>query len=394
MSERKAVIVAIGRSPVERAGKGKFAGLHPVELAAQTLEGVMKQIPQLNPENVGDVIVGCAQPQDAQGLNVARMIIQRAGFPDSISAQTVNRFCSSGLQAMAACANAILAGQEDIMIAGGVESMSFVDMNKNPAANSRDAWLEEHIPGSYMSMGITAENVAEEYGISRAEMEIFAAESHRRAAEAQDNGALQDYVIPIKVTDSEENEVLVEKDGGIRRGSTPEKMATLRPCFKENGRVTAATSSQVSDGAGFAVLMSEEKAKELGIRPIAEFVAFSTGGVPSRIMGMGPTKAVPKVLEKTGMSLDDIDVVELNEAFAAQAIPCMRLLRMDEVKVNPYGGAIALGHPMGATGIFLTCKVLSYLKRQHKTYGMVTMCIGGGMGAAGIIRNLDTTEDK
>lgn len=388
MSERKAVIVAIGRSPVERAGKGMFAGLHPVELAAQTLKGVMKQIPQLDPQDIGDVIVGCAQPQDAQGLNVARMIIQRVGFPDSVTAQTVNRFCSSGLQAMASCANAILAGQEDIMIAGGVESMSFVDMNKNPAANSKDEWLAEHIPGSYMPMGITAENVAAEYGISRAEMEVFAAESHRKAAEAQDNGSLQDYVIPIEVEKEDGTKSVVEKDGGIRRGSTPEKMATLRPCFKEDGIVTAATSSQVSDGAGFAVLMSDEMAEKLGIQPIAEFIAFATGGVPSRIMGMGPTKAVPKVLKKTDMKLEDMDVIELNEAFAAQAIPCMRELHMDSVKVNPYGGAIALGHPMGATGIFLTCKVLSYLKRQKKTYGMVTMCIGGGMGAAGIVRNI------
>lgn len=385
---RQAVIVAIGRSPVERSGKGAFAGLHPVDLAAQTLKGVLDQVPQLKQEEIGDVVVGCSQPQDAQGLNVGRMIIQRAGLPDSVTAQTVNRFCSSGLQAMATCANAILSGQEDIMIAGGVESMSFVNMNKNPAQNSRNEWLAENIPGNYIPMGITAENVAEKYQIGRTEMEEFAVRSHEKAAKAQDSGELQKYIIPIRTTDANGNPVTVEKDGGIRRGSTVERMSQLKPCFKEDGIVTAATSSQTSDGAGFAVLMSGEKAEELGLKPIAAFRVFAVAGVPADIMGIGPIQAVPKVLKKAHMILEDIDVIELNEAFAAQAIPCIRELGMDEEKVNPYGGAIALGHPMGATGIFLTCKALTYLEAHQGKFGMVTMCVGGGMGAAGIIEYL------
>ncbi len=385
---RQAVIVAIRRSPVERSGKGAFSELHPVELAAQVLRGVLDRIPELDREEIGDVIVGCAQPQDAQGLNVGRMIIQRAGLPDSVPAQTINRFCSSGLQAMAAGANAILSGQEEIVIAGGVESMSFVNMNANPASNSKNEWLAANIPGSYAPMGITAENVAEKYRISRREMEEFAVKSHEKAAAAQDSGELQQYIIPVQTTDADGNPVTVETDGGIRRGSTVEKMSQLKPCFKQGGIVTAATSSQTSDGAGFAVMMSDEQAREIGLKPIAAFRAFAVAGVPSDIMGIGPVQAVPKVLKKAGMALEDIDVIELNEAFAAQAIPCIRELKLDEAKVNPYGGAIALGHPMGATGIFLTCKALTYLERRHGKFGLVTMCIGGGMGAAGIIEYL------
>lgn len=379
-----AIIVAIGRSPVTRARKGSFKNLHPVDLAAQTLIGVLKQVPQLREEEIGDVVVGCAQPENAQGFNVARMIAQRAGLSDEVCGQTINRFCSSGLQALATCANAIMSGQESIMIAGGVESMSMVDMTKTDPA-TRNPWLSENIPGSYLPMGITAENVAEKYKVTRKEMDAFAVSSHAKAAEAQDNGMLQEYIIPIEVIDDEGNLQIVTKDEGIRRGTSIESLASLKPCFKENGLVTAATSSQTSDGAGFAVLMSREKAKELGLEPIAVFRGFATGGVPSDIMGIGPIAAVPKVMSKTGMSLEQMDIIELNEAFAAQSIPCIRELHLNPEKVNPFGGAIALGHPMGATGIFLTCKALTWMKHNKGKYALITMCIGGGMGAAGII---------
>ena len=385
MSQMEVVIVAIGRSPVGKARKGCYARLHPVDLAAQTLNGVLEKVPQLKLSDIGDVVIGCAQPQDEQGFNVARLIIQRAGLPDCVTAQTINRFCSSGLQSIATCANAILAGQEDVMIAGGVESMSMVDMTKTDPS-TRNEWLIKEIPGVYASMGITAENVAKLYDITRQEMELFAVESHQKAGRAQKTGLLNDYIIPIKTVDENGQWVLIEYDEGIRMDTNLEKLSTLKPCFKEDGIVTAATSSQVSDAAGFTILMSSEKAEELGIKPIAKFVGFATGGVPADIMGIGPIAAVPKVLKKTKLTMEDVDVIELNEAFAAQAIPCIRKLNLDINKVNPYGGAIALGHPMGATGIFLTCKALTYLKNNNGKYGMITMCIGGGMGAAGIFK--------
>lgn len=383
MKKREVVIVAIGRSPVCRARKGGFAKLHPIELGAQTLKGVLAQVPQLKISDIGDVVVGCAQPENEQGFNIGRLIVQRAGLPDEVTAQTVNRFCSSGLQSIATSANAILSGQEEVMIAGGIESMSMVDMTKTDP-NTRNKWLESEIPGIYEPMGITAENVASLYGITRKEMEVFAVESHKKAAKAQDDGFLNEYIIPIKTEDEDGREIIIKYDEGIRRDTNLETLSTMQPCFKEEGVVTAATSSQVSDGAGFVVLMSSEKAQELDLKPIAKFVAFATGGVPAEIMGMGPTAAVPKVLKKTELTLEDIDVIELNEAFAAQAIPCINKLELDSSKVNPFGGAISLGHPMGATGIFLTCKALTYLKHNNGKYALITMCIGGGMGAAGI----------
>ena len=380
-----AVIVAIGRSPVTRARKGGLAQTHPVELGAQVLTGTLKKLPQLDVHDIGDVVVGCAMPFEDQGYNIARLIVERAGLPDSVPGLTVNRFCSSGLQSIALCANAIMAGQEDIMIAGGIECMSAVKMGLDP--NTFDPWLTKNKEGAYMSMGDTAENVAAKYGITREQMDAAAVTSHKKAADAREKGFLNEYIIPIQTVFNDE-EITVTYDDGIRPDSTMESLSHLKPCFKENGVVTAATSSQVSDGAGFAVLMSREKAEALGIKPLARFVAFSAAGVAPEIMGIGPMEAVPKVMAKTGLSIEDMDVIELNEAFAAQMIPCMQTLKLPEDKTNPYGGAMALGHPMGATGIFLTSKALTYLNRHNGRYALITMCIGGGMGAAGIIERL------
>ena len=341
---RQAVVVAFGRTPYCKARKGSFAQLHPVEYGAQTLLGVLARVPQLRPEDIGDVIMGCAMPFGVQGGNMARLIVQRAGLPDCVTAQTVNRYCSSGLQTIATAANAIRCGEEDVVIAGGVESMSLVPMLVG--AEDADPWLAEHRPEVYTTMGITAENVARQWGISRADMDAMAVESHRRAAQAQAGGCFDGQIIPI----------------------------------------TAATSSQMTDGAGFVVLMSEEKAAELGVKPLARFVSFATGGVPAEVMGVGPIEAVPKALRKTGLTLEQMDTIELNEAFASQALAVIRTLGMDPARVNPWGGAMALGHPLGATGAVLSCKAISELRRTGGKYAMVTMCIAGGMGAAGIFK--------
>ena len=389
MSEKKlreAVVVAYGRTPYCKANKGSFANVHPVEYGAQALLGVLGRVPQLKAEDIGDVIVGCAMPFGVQGGNMARLIVQRAGLPDTVSAQTVNRYCSSGMQTIATAANAIRCGEEDVIVAGGVETMSMVPMLVG--VEDADPWLMEHRPEVYTIMGITAENVARQWNVSRADMDAMAVESHHRAAKAQAEGCFDDQIIPVTVPGPDGKDVVITKDEGIRPGCDVESLSQLKPCFLENGSVTAATSSQRTDGAGFVVLMSEEKAQELGIKPLARFVSYATGGVPAEIMGVGPIEAVPKVLKKTGMTIDQMDVIELNEAFASQALAVIRTTGMDPAKVNPWGGAMALGHPLGATGAMLTCKVLSYLQRNGGKYGMVTMCIGGGMGAAGIYEML------
>lgn len=385
LNQNDAVIVAIGRSPVTRGRKGGLAQTHPIELGAQVLKGVLDKVPQIDPTEIGDVITGCAMPFEAQGYNISRLIIERAGLPDALPGMTINRFCSSGLQSVALCAQAILSGQEEIMIAGGIESMSSVAMGLDP--NTFDPWLVENKEGAYMSMGQTAENVAEKCGITRQAMEEAAVESHQKAHKAQEAGLLNEYIIPIKTT-FDRKAITVTYDDGIRPDTNLEKLATLKTCFKEDGTVTAATSSQVSDGAGFAVLMSAKKAEELGLKPLLKFCAFSVGGVDPAYMGLGPTQAVPKVLKKTGLTMEDMDVIELNEAFAAQTLPCINQLGMDPQKVNPYGGAMALGHPMGCTGIFLTTKALSYLNHNDGKYALITMCIGGGMGAACIMERV------
>lgn len=383
---RSAVIVAYGRAPIARAGKGTLKAEHPVTYAAEVLQGVLKQIPQLPLEEIEDVVVGCAKPEQLQGSNVGRIIAQRAGLPDSVAGQTVNRFCASGLQAISTAANSILVGEADVMVAGGVEDMTIVPMGTRE--EFREAWISQNRPGVYMSMGITAENVAERYNISRVEMEEFALESHRKAAEAQDRGDFDREIIPVTYHDENGEEKLFTRDECIRRGGTLEKLATLKPCFREDGRVTAATSSPTNDGTAFVVLMSEERAGQLGIRPIARYVSFAVAGVPADVMGIGPIYAVPKALKRAGIAVGELDVVELNEAFAAQAIPCIRELGLDPAKVNPRGGAIALGHPLGATGAILTCKALSYLEDMKGRYGLVSMCIGGGMGAAAVFERV------
>lgn len=390
LSQREAVIVAYGRSPIGKAPKGVFHSTHPVDLGAQTLKGVLARVPQLDSAQIDDVVVGCAYPEERQGWQFSRVIVQRAGLPDSVCAQTLTRFCSSGLQAIATGANAILAGQADVIVAGGVESMSQVKKMAYPE-EYWESYLAEHYPEAYMGPGLTAENVAERWKVSRADMDAMAVESHRRADQAQQAGLFDEEIIPVYANTDDGDRVLVTRDEGVRPGTNAEKLAQLKPCFVENGSVTAATSSQMSDGAAFVVLMSRQKAEALGVKPLARLVGFAVGGCPAEVMGIGPIYAVPKVLERTGLALEDMEVIELNEAFASQALVCIRELGMDPERVNPNGGALALGHPLGATGAALTCKVLSQLRRNGGRYGMVTMCIGGGMGATGIFELLNDT---
>ena len=383
---KEAVIVAYGRSAIGKAIKGSLRATHPVDYAGQVLKGVLAQVPNLDLTSIDDVVIGCAMPEFKQGFNMARLIAARAGLPFDVAAQTINRFCSSGLQAIATAANQIIAGQAEIVVAGGVETMHAGSLSDD--VPSRSQWILDYNADYYLPMGLTAENVAERYGVSREEMDAFSAESHRRAAAAVESGRFKKEIIPVTAVDEEGNTFTFDTDEGFRKGTTVEKLATLKPAFKEDGKVTAGNASQLSDGAGMVVLMSMDKAKELGLKPIAKFVGFAVAGVDPAVMGIGPIKAVPKVMKLTGLSVEDMDVIELNEAFAAQAIPCIKELGFDPAKVNPNGGAIALGHPLGGTGAILTSKALAELEKIGGKYGMVTMCIGGGMGAAGIFEML------
>jgi acetyl-CoA acyltransferase len=385
---KEAVIVAYGRSACCRARKGGFANTHPVDYAAAVLKGVLGRVPRLDPERIDDIITGCAFPINELNLNAGRLIMNRAELPESIPAQTINRFCSSGLQAIATAANAIMAGQYECAVAGGVESMTkcFVPYPEE----YWNEWIKSNYVGGYMSMGETAERVAEKYGISRTDMESMALDSHAKAAAARKNGKFKNSVIPVVnaeglIVDRDEG-ILADEDGNLKTDMA--KMADMAPCFREDGLVTAATSSQTTDAAAYVVLMSDDMASALGIAPIAKFVGFSVAGCDATLMGMGPIYAIPKVMRLTGNSIDKMDVIELNEAFAAQALACIRELGLDDAKVNPYGGAMALGHPMGATGAVLTSKAIDYLLAGGGRYGLVTMCIGGGMGAAGIYERL------
>lgn len=382
------VIVAYGRSPCCRARKGGLAGTNPIDYAAQTLKGVIAKVPQLKPEMIDDVITGCAMAINELNMNASRLIVNRAELPESVCGQTINRFCSSGLQAIATASNAILAGQMKCVVAGGVECMTrcfspFPDEYKNQ-------WLEENYIGGYMAMGETAERVADTYNVSRADMEQMALESHTKAAAARRDGKLAPSIIPIVTPDgntvTEDDGILAEADGTLK--TSLEKMAGMKPCFREDGQVTAATSSQTTDAAAYVIVMDAAMAEELGIKPIAKLVGFAVAGCDATMMGIGPIYAIPKVMEQTGMTVEQMDVIELNEAFASQALACIRTLGLPYDKVNPYGGAMALGHPMGATGAFLTGKALDYLKDNNGKYGLVSMCIGGGMGAAGIFELL------
>ncbi|MDR1299023.1 MAG: thiolase family protein [Oscillospiraceae bacterium] len=378
---RQAVIVAYGRTACGRARKGGLANTHAVDYAAAALSGTLAKIPELDPADIDDIIVGCAMPINQLNMQTARLIAMRAGLPESVSAQTINRFCSSSLQAIATGANAILAGMQDVIVAGGVEDMThcfepYPEEYMNP-------WIRDNYPGGYMSMGETAERVAEKYNISRGQMEQMAVESNAKAAAAQDAGKLAKSIISVETEAG-----AFDRDDGIRPGTSLESLAKLKPCFRENGRVTAATSSQTTDAAAFVVVMSREKADSLGIEPIARFVRFEAVGCDATMMGIGPIYAIPKVMEKSGLSISDMDVIELNEAFAAQALACISELHLPYDKVNPYGGAMALGHPMGATGAFLTIKALDRLAETGGKYALISMCVGGGMGAAGIFEKL------
>ncbi len=391
---REAVIVSSVRTPVGKAKKGALATARPENLGATAIKAALERVPGLDPERIDDVVLGCAMPEGEQGLNVARVCSVLAGLPDSVAAMTVNRFCSSGLQTIALGATSIMAGMADVIVAGGVESMSRVPMTGfRPMANPE---IVATRPDLYLSMGLTAENVAERYSISREDQDAFAVESHKRALAAQGDGRFDDELVPVEVTLSKpgKNGKTVEStfthsvDEGPRADTSLEGLAKLKPVFKMGGTVTAGNSSQTSDAAAAAVVMSRELADELGLKPLARFVSFAQAGVDPSEMGIGPVAAVPKALKLAGLTVKDIDLIELNEAFASQALYVMRTLGLDHAKTNVNGGAIALGHPLGCTGAKLTATLLSEMRRRNVRYGMVTMCIGGGMGAAGIFENL------
>ncbi|SIO21271.1 acetyl-CoA acyltransferase [Carnobacterium alterfunditum] len=393
---QEAYIVAYGRSAVAKGKKdGAYFYDRPEDIAAQVLKGVINRVEgDFDPTLIEDVIVGCSTPEGLQGNNIARAIALRSGLPETVAGQTVNRFCSSGLQTIATAANAIIAGQAEVLAAGGIEFMSSTQMGGSEPSNS--PYLQENGPKIAVPMGMTAENVAEKYNVSRKEQDQFGVESHQKAHIAQTEGRFKDEIIPVEIhrvkTTGDKVEVTTEmfdQDEGIRPNTTLDVLGKLRTVFKADGSVTAGTSSQVSDGAGFVILMSGDKVKELGIKPIARFVSFNVAGVDPKFMGIGPVYAVPKALKLAGLKLDDMDLIEFNEAFAAQAIASMNELGMNRDIVNVNGGGIALGHPLGATGAILTAKLLGEMaKRPETKYGMVTMCIGMGMGAAGVFEYL------
>ncbi len=393
---REAVIVAAARTAVGKAIRGSTRNARSDDMAAAVIADLLRQTSHaLDPQDIDDVVIGCAMPEGAQGMNFARVIALRAGLPVDTPGQTVNRFCSSGLQTIALAANSIIADQADVVIAGGAESMSSVPMTGHHL--SPNPHMAENAPNVYMSMGLTAERVASEFGVSRADMDEFAYNSHHKAAAATDAGYFAQAIVPFQWqettigADGRPTEVtkMLERDEHLRRETTIDALAKLKPVFKAGGKVTAGNSSPLSDGAAAVLVMERAKAEQLGLQPLARFVGFAVAGVRPEIMGVGPIKAVPKLLQRAGMSLDAIDLIELNEAFAAQALAVMRELEMDPARVNVNGGAIALGHPLGCTGAKLTVQLINEMKRRGGDYGMVTMCIGGGMGAAGLFQNLN-----
>ncbi len=387
---KEAVIVSAVRTAVGKAPRGTLKDTRPDELAAIVIKEAIRRVPGLEPAEIDDVVMGCALPEAEQGLNVARIAALRAGLPDTVTGQTVNRFCSSGLQAIAIAAEHIMSGFADVVVAGGTESMSLMpgqaghQFRPNPH-------LVEHRPEVYMSMGLTAENVARKYGISREDQDAFAYRSHTRAANAVTSGRFKDEILPVNVTRWENGdggpkarEILFEVDEGVRYDTSPVALAALKPAFARDGVVTAGNSSQTSDGAAAVVVMSSEKAARLGVKPLATFRSFAVAGVPPEIMGIGPLEAIPKAVRLAGLTLAKVDLIELNEAFASQTLAVMRQLNLDAEKTNVNGGAIALGHPLGCTGAKLTATLLYEMQRRKARYGIVTMCIGGGMGAAGV----------
>ncbi len=383
------VIVSAVRTAVGRAGRGTLKNTRPDELAAAALRGAVEKLPQLDLEAIDDVIIGCATHEGPQGYNVARIASSRAGLPVSVPAITINRFCASGLETIAMGAEQILSGRSEIVIAGGVESMSQVPFGANLSPNPT---LIEHAPDAYLSMGLTAENLARKYDISRTAQDTYAYESHRKAIAAIDAGKFRKEIVPLIIEDtnfnsegtSETVSSVFDTDEGPRRDTSPEALASLKPVFHVDGTVTAGNASQMSDAAAAVILMSEERAKATGYDPLARFASYATAGVPPEIMGIGPVPAIPKALASAGLTLDDIDVIELNEAFAVQALSVIQGAELPTEKVNVNGGAVALGHPLGCTGTKLTVSLINEMRRQNHQYGMVTMCVGGGMGAAGV----------
>ncbi|MCG6962848.1 MAG: thiolase family protein [Acidobacteria bacterium] len=383
---REAVIVSVARTPIGRAKRGSLRDTRPEEFTAEVLKALIERTPGLEPAMVDDVILGCAMPEGEQGMNIARMIALLAGFPNSVPAMTVNRFCSSGSQTIALAADTIKAGNAEIIIAGGVESMSMVAMGGNKLI--ADPALVDKLPTAYTAMGTTAEIVARRYEISREDQDQFAYTSHMRAAAAIEEGKFKDEIVPLKVRRRQNGswtEFTFDTDEGPRTDTTVEALSKLKPVFDPRGTVTAGNASQTNDGAAAVVVMSAEKAEEMGLKPIAYVREWAAAGVDPDEMGIAPSVAVPKLLAKSGLTLDDIDLVEINEAFASQSIYCVRNLGLDPDKTNVNGGAIATGHPLGATGAVLTVKILGELKRRKARRGLVTMCIGGGMGFAYIL---------
>ncbi len=383
------VIAAAVRSAVGRAHKGALALTRPDDLAGQVVRHLLTKVPQLDPKEVDDLILGCAMPEGEQGLNIARVVGFLGGLPEETSAMTINRFCSSGLQAIAQAAERVAFGSVDTVIAGGVESMTSVPMTGNKISVSAD--VMERFPNSYTPMGITAENVAKRFGVARDEQDRFAAESHRKAALAQAAGRFDDEIAPVQAVRFEGRnraDFTFAKDEFVRADTTAEKLGALRPVFSATGTITAGNSSPLSDGAAASVVMSKARAEALGIKPLGYFRAFQVAGVAPDIMGIGPVPAVRKLLAKTGLTLADIDLIEMNEAFASQSLYCKRELGISDEKLNVNGGAIALGHPLGCTGAKLTATLLHELRRRGGRYGIVTMCIGGGMGAAGLFESI------
>jgi acetyl-CoA acyltransferase len=395
MEMREAVIVSAVRTAVGKAPKGTLRATRPDDLGAFAIRGALDRVPHLDKKEIEDVIIGCAMPEAEQGMNVARVCSLRAGVPIESAAMTINRYCASGLQAIALAAERIRGGSADVIVAGGTESMSLIPFGGNKI--SINPWLMEHYPDSYLSMGLTAERVARHYGITREQADEFSFSSHRKALAAQTAGRFTDEIVPVLVTfvapdgksKLQKNEIEFKADEGPRADSSLEALAKLKPVFHAKGTVTAGNSSQTSDGAAAAVIMSDERAKALGIRPLARFLAFAYAGCLPEEMGIGPVYAIPKALKLAGLTQDQIDLVELNEAFAAQSLAVIKTLGLDPAKINVNGGAIALGHPLGCTGAKLTATLLQELRRRNARYGMVTMCVGGGMGAAGIFESLN-----
>jgi acetyl-CoA acyltransferase len=394
LNMREVVIVSSVRTPVGRASKGTLRATRPDELAAIAIKGALQRVPQLDPKEIEDVILGCAMPEAEQGMNVARIASLRAGLPLETSALTINRFCSSGLQAIAMAAERIMSGGAEVVVAGGTESMTMIPMGGHKV--SPNPWLVANYPDAYLNMGLTAERLAQRFGITREQADGFSLRSHQKAIAAIQAGKFEDEIVPVHVSFTTPNgskpkrqEIMFKTDEGPRADTSLEALSALKPAFHLKGTVTAGNSSQMSDGAAAAVVMSAERARALGVKLLVRYVSFATAGYKPEEMGLGPVFAMPKALKLAGLKLSDIDVIELNEAFAAQSLAVIKEGGLNPEKINPNGGAIALGHPLGCTGAKLTATIIRELKRRNARYGMVTMCVGGGMGAAGIFENLN-----